>query len=632
MKIHWQENGIVVTAIAVAIGALLVVAEELVERRAQSPIVVTIDAGSAAEDEGDERDSPALSTVPLYGSPGELSARAKLLLAEPIPNADLLHELARQARTFSAYELADSLLARCLELAPERVDSLFLRARTQSDLGHPEIAASMYAQVLARSPNHQKATYNLGVLARRAGDYKRAETFLTQAIAISSGRIKSKALQQLGLTHGAMGQWDTAAENFRAAVGLRPDRAQLWLDLGNAELKQGRLDEAQAAYDKALALDRRLADVHVAMGQLQDQRGNHTSALAHLSRAVKLDSDDPVNRMALARHYLARGESAKAREAFDWLSRNADNDADRAYADSMLGLLNRDGVRMLAELKRADALHPGGYDDAMEQAAIVLYELKQYQDARALLKLLLARPDPSPDVLLSAARTASRLEQWVDAEALLRRSLKARPESSEAWFQLGRVLSERGNLPGAIDAYRSSLARNPDARNTKLNLAVLQARSGNEREALLLYGQLLKTHPRYTPVLINRARLHERAGRIPEAVADLEVAMRLAPADSGIRERLAELLLRRGETDRARTLLSDAVAESPADPDIRLLLAETELRAGNRTVALKELNRAAALAGDDGHLWARLAQGYRDAGDMTAAAQANSRAMTGVDP
>jgi tetratricopeptide (TPR) repeat protein len=626
MKIHWQENGIVVTLVAVAVVALLVVAEFLVERRAQSPIVVTIEAGTAGEDEGDESEGPRLATVPLYASPAELSAGARLVLADPKPNVDLLHELARQARTFRSYELADTLLARCLELAPGRVDSLFLRARTQSDLGHAEMAAKMYADVLALSPNHQKATYNLGVLARRAGDYQRAESMLGRAIAISSGRIKSKALQQLGLTHGAMGQWESAANEFREAASLRPDRARLWLDLGNAELQLDRLGEAQAAYDKALALDKRLADAHLAMGQLQDLRGNHAGALLHLSRAVRLDSDDTRYQMALARHYLARGETAKARAAFEGLARSAGSEADRAYANAMLALLSRDGKRMLAELKRADALHPGGYDDGVEQAAIALFDLKQYADARTLLDMLLARPNPSPELMLAAARTASRLEQWAEAESLLRRSVKARPENSEAWFQLGRVLSERGDLAGAIDAYRSSLARNPDARNTKLNLAVVEARAGNEGEALRLYAQLLKSHPRYAPALLNRARLHERAGRIKEAEADLQAAIRVAPTDTGIRERLARLLLGSGETGRARSLLSDAVAESPADAEIRLLLAEAELRSGNRANAIRELDRAASLAGDDRNLWKRLAQAYRDAGEITAATRANSRA------
>ncbi len=626
MEIHWQENGVVMTAFAVVATALLIVSEQLVASRAQSPIVIAIDAGTDGDDEGDERAPAASATVPLYGSLAELTVRAQQLLAEPEPNVDLLHELARQARGFRAYGLAESLLARGLELAPGRVDTLFLRARTQSDLGNPERAVQMYEAVLAQAPNHQKATYNLGVLSRRAGDLKHAEALLTQAVAISSGRVKSKALHQLGLTHGAAGRWDMAAQFLNEAVSLRPDMARFWLDLGDAELKRGRLDEAQSALDKALALNRRFADAHAAMGLLQEQRGNHASALSHLTRAVKLDSDNPEYRKALARHYLAMGDASRAREAFGWLSQSAGSEADRAYAQSMLALLDHDTERMLVELKRANTLLPGGYDDAVEQAAIVLHEQKQYKDARALLGLLLARPTPTPEVQLAAARTASRLGQWADAEALLRRSLKSRPESSEAWFQLGRVLSERGDLGGAINAYRSSLARNPDARNTRLNLAVLHARSGNEREALLLYEQLLKAHPRYTPALVNRARLHERAGRDSQALADLEVAMRVAPGDTEIRERLAQLLLRQGDTDRARALLADAVAESPADPEVRLLLADTELRAGRRADALKELGRAAALAGDDPRLWSLLAQRYRDAGDMAAAARADSRA------
>jgi Flp pilus assembly protein TadD len=625
MKIDWQENGLVLTAIAVAAVTLFVVSEQLVARRAQSPIVVRIEAAADADDENEERSALA-AAVPLYGTPDELTATARKLLAEPQPVADVLHELARQARTFRAYALADELLARCLQVAPDREDSLFLRARTQSDLGDPARAAEMYRQVLAASPNHQKATYNLGVLARRAGDFAQAERHLTQAAAISSGRIKAKALHQLGLAYGAAGRQDQAVQYLTESVNLRPDAYRVWLDLGQAEWKRNRLDAAHAAFDKALALNKRSGDAHLAMGLLEQQRGNRAAANALLARAVKLDGDNADYRKALARHLLAGSDPSKARGSLDWLARNAAEEPDRAYASAMLALLDRDSGRMLLEVRRAEKLRPGGYDDAIEQAALVLHEQKRYAEARALLELLLARPSPSPEVLLVAARTASRLGRAQEAERLLRRSLQARPESSEAWFQLGRVLSERGDVGGAIKAYRASLERNPGARNTQLNLAVLYSRGGNEGEALKLYAQILAAHPRYTPALLNRARLHERAGREALAVADLEAAMVVAPADTGIRDRLARLLLAQGETDRARMLLADAVAEQPSDPEVRLLLAETELQSGNRADALRELNRAAALAGDDARLWARLSQGYQDAGDAAAATRANSRA------
>jgi tetratricopeptide (TPR) repeat protein len=624
MKVHWQENGIVLTGIAVAVLAALVAAEELVTRRTQDPILVTLDTPADADDEGPEGAGGV--AVPLYGSQDELTARARELLAQPQPGPDLLYELARQARSFRAFALADELLTRCLELAPGRTESLFLRARTQSDLGNREQAVAMYEAVLKQSPNHQKATYNLGVLLRRSGDYAQAGRYLARAASISSGRIKAKALHQLGLVHAADGRWDSAVQYLRESVGLRPGAERVWLDLGEAEWKRGRLDAAHAAFDKALALNRRFADAHLAMGRLEEARGNGVAAGSHLARAVKLDGDSTPYRMALARHLLAEGDKVKARGALEWLVRNAEQESDRAYAQAMLALLDHDTGRMLREVRRAEKLQPGGYDDAIEQAAVALHGQKRYADARALLDTLLGRPSPSPEVLLVAARTASRLGDTREAESLLRRSLQARPESSEAWFQLGRLLSDRGDIPGAIHAYRASLERNPGARNTQLNLAVVYGRGGNEREALALYGRILKSHPRYTPALLNRARLHERAGRDADAIADLEAALRMAPTDDGIRERLARVLLRTGETGRARELLADAVAERPGDADTRLLLAETDLRAGRRGDALRELNRAASLAGDDAKLWARLSQVYRDAGDAEAAARADARA------
>ena len=96
MKVRWQENGIVLTAIAIAVTAALAISEQLIARRAQSPIVVMIEAAADADDEGAADFGSA--AVPLYGSPDELTARARQLLAESEPNADLLHELARQAR------------------------------------------------------------------------------------------------------------------------------------------------------------------------------------------------------------------------------------------------------------------------------------------------------------------------------------------------------------------------------------------------------------------------------------------------------------------------------------------------------------------------------------------------------
>jgi tetratricopeptide (TPR) repeat protein len=627
MKVAWQENGVVLTAIAASAVFAFALAEAVAMRRSQSPLVVTVAAAAETDDEGDAGTATFVS-VPLYGSLQELTARARAALADATSGADLLHELASQARGFEAWPLADELLARALETEPGHVESLFLRGRTQSDLGRREQAMALYERATALSPNHQKAVYNLGVLTRRGGDLARAEALFVQAAGITSGRLKSKALHQLGLVLEAQGRRGEAVARLRESVNLRPDAGRVWLDLGYAEWRRDRPAEAHAAFDKAIALNQRFADAQLAMGLLEEARGNATRAGVHLARAVDLDPDDVAYRRALARHQLAGGDAARARSTLAWLAGHADHEADRAYAQAMLARLDRDPERMLAEIRRADRLRPGGYDDGIELAVTTLLESQRTDGAAALLDLLLARPAPSPDVLLVAARTALRLERWPQSEQLLLRSLASRPGQSEAWFLLGRVRTEQGNLAGAIEAYRTNIVRNPAARNARLNLAVLYARGGQEREALALYGEILKTHPRYTPALLNRARLHERAGRGALAAADLEAALRAAPGDGEVRDRLARLLLDQGRTDRARELLTEAIAVKPADAETRLLLAQAELRAGNRAQGREELNRVRALAGEDASLWRRLADGYRDAGDAGAAAQARARAVS----
>lgn len=624
----WPQNGIVVTVLT-AISAVGVLAlERYVAGRPASQIVVSIADTRDTDDEGDEDAAdPSSATVPLYASVEELTARAQEVLATPPVNPLLYYELGRQARGFGAHTLADALLARRLEGSPRDVDALFLRARTQSDLGHPERAVQMYESVLVLSPRHQKATFNLGVLARRAGDLARAQALLAQAAAISSGRLKAKALHQLALTHGATGGWERAALSLQEAVRLRPDAARYWLDLGTAEERRGRLDEARAAYEKAVALNRRFADAHAALASLLEQQGNSTKALSHLLRAVRVEETNVEFRRALARLQLARGSLANAREEFAWLSQHAANSGDRAFAEAMLALLNQDMRRMLAQLRRAEALGPGGYDDGVVHAALALHEHNDREKARGLLATLVTRPSLSPQTLLTAASAAIQIEEPAQAEALLRRYLQARPESSEAWFLLGRALSDRGELPGAVEAYRQSIAYKPEARNARLNLAVLFARSGQEQQALALYDQLLEAHPRYAPALVNRARLHERAGRVAAAMADLEAALKLAPDDAEVERQLANLLLDSGHAERGRALLQEQLARNPADLEARLLLAEAELRAGNRVAAVKEIDRASVLAEDTPQPWARIARLYRRAGNAGAAVHAEARAV-----
>ena len=106
-----------------------------------------------------------------------------------------------------------------------------------------------------------------------------------------------------------------AAKEAPAAAAPKADRpttAAGWVRQGMAHRSAGRTDEAEAAYNEAIKLDRDHPDVWFNLGNLQLAAGKADLALEQYDRAVKLRPDDvdaKLNRayalMALHRYELA---------------------------------------------------------------------------------------------------------------------------------------------------------------------------------------------------------------------------------------------------------------------------------------------------------------------------------------
>ena len=69
-------------------------------------------------------------------------------------------------------------------------------------------------------------------------------------------------------------------------------RAQILMQLGAAEVAQGRLDEGIASLEASLRLDPSLAAADVMLGQAYSARGQDAVALGHLGRALDRRPDD----------------------------------------------------------------------------------------------------------------------------------------------------------------------------------------------------------------------------------------------------------------------------------------------------------------------------------------------------
>ncbi len=179
-------------------------------------------------------------------------------------------------------------------------------------------------------------------------------------------------LVNLGVLRASGGDLDGAAEAYRAAIRLDPDRALAHLDLGLALLAdEATRDLGVLELERAVALDPALAAAHAGLGRaLLLRAGEGARAEAALRRALDLDPRHRDARASLGQ-LLARG--ARWDEAADALAEGArhhpyDPDLlfDLANAQQRAGRTRE----ARATLRRVLAIDPGDRDARDALAAL----------------------------------------------------------------------------------------------------------------------------------------------------------------------------------------------------------------------------------------------------------------------
>src|SRR5665213_3467567 len=142
----------------------------------------------------------------------------------------------------------------------------------------PEIQAVTIPQALEIALQHHHAA--------RLGE---AERIYRQILAVQPNQ--PDALHRLGVLANQMGRHEQAADFIRGAIAANPADSHYRLDLGNALLAQGYLDEAIAAYGAALQCEPGFAMAHNNLGAAWKAKGQLDEAVASYRKALEIDPD-----------------------------------------------------------------------------------------------------------------------------------------------------------------------------------------------------------------------------------------------------------------------------------------------------------------------------------------------------
>ncbi|MEL7237499.1 MAG: tetratricopeptide repeat protein, partial [Planctomycetota bacterium] len=275
----------------------------------------------------------------------------------------------------------------------------------------------------------------------------------------------------------------TPDEKAVSSTGVSPDTltTQAYLRIAESLAAIDDHENARRHYLHALARDGRHIEALLGLAELLLDMRRFDAAGQRITRAVRLDPDDPRG------HFLA---------------------GRRLFA---MGRLDEAGVA----LRRATELDPtlAGAHLLLAKVALRQYDLDEV--LRRCRSEMLLRPDDSA-TLRDLSNLLFEVAEFDDAVACLKRLVAIDPGDSEAWQNLGVAECSRGQLMQGVVASRRALKLDPANLPAANNLALAFLDMGELDAAAKVIREGLSRDPRSR--LMRRLRFRLRLCRLRQRV------------------------------------------------------------------------------------------------------------------
>jgi predicted Zn finger-like uncharacterized protein len=468
---------------------------------------------------------------------------------------------------------ARNKLGAVLQKAPADAGALVYLGWTELAAGDPAAADKAFTRALAAEATRAAALYGDGVAKERLGDAAAAHELYTRTLARSPlhfGAAVGDARTDKGQSAGNQTQAAVAELIEKRSASAAPkELGDAWATVGILAAREGRRDEAEDRLKRALGLDADNALARVALARVQCDLKHCADAVEPLKKLLAAQPQNVEARLALVRALIETNEAAEA------------------------------ATTLAPAVKETPPKTPAGAQLFYWQGRVLLAQLKpDREQALARFKDAIAADAKFLPSYVSQSNTFAALGQSDDAIASLQAAQAQAADDPELMVQLGEAYMALGKPADAEARFRAALDKKPEARNARVDFGAALEAQNKIDDARAQYDQVANEEPKYPGILERQARLAVRQGRKADAAKLFDVALKQGVPTQGLRLAAGALFLDPviGRRDDARTLAEAVINDDERSAPAHLLLARTQLEGGHPEEALPEARRAATLA------------------------------------
>ena len=459
-----------------------------------------------------------------------------------------------------------------MQANPESLNAKIGAAKTKIALERLQEAKEILRKLRERRPADPVVAYWLSQVEDALGNKAEVEKILVEAIARTpTGGDAINLYVALSQFLASQGRTQEADAKLAEARTKLPDSPAIHKALGNVALTAGRLNDAKAEFEVALASDARDLQSLFNLGVTLRRMGKFDDAAEKFDKVSASDKNFPG--LALERGVLfeTSGQVQRALEMYQEALSKAPNDPDLM-------------------------LRVGSAEVAAGQAS---------QGEEILRKVLQARPNSAEANHYLGRAQLLKGTNLSEALRYLKRATEIDSHRAEYWLYIGWAANEAGQPPTAESALHHALELDQSLADAYWQRGVLLRRQGAVRDAERDLNKALELKPSRHEAYATLAECYEDQSKWDQATT----AWRKAIASDGNRSfwryKLGRLYYNNGNRGGAAEELSKAIqlAEKEARPpwlwEAYLMLAESDRASGRRQEAIDHYREFLKLAPPD---------------------------------